>query len=51
MFEKQNLFYADWRDKHGVRHRKSFPNALDALQYESAHKAAASSSASSSRVG
>lgn len=34
MFEKSGKFYADWRDRKGVRHRKSFKSERAALAYE-----------------
>jgi hypothetical protein len=39
MFRKGNLYFADWRDRKGVRHRKSFNNPEAASVYESAKKA------------
>jgi len=41
MFEKQGKFYADWRDKKGVRHRKSFQTERAALRFEADQKEAA----------
>lgn len=41
MFQKGNLFFADWRNRKGQRLRKSFSNSADALDYEQAQKAAA----------
>jgi|ERR1019366_783446 hypothetical protein len=38
MFEKQGKFYADWRDRKGVRKRKSFKSAHAALQFEEEQK-------------
>lgn len=38
MYEKQGMYFADWRDKKGVRHRKSFATAEAALLYEAAQK-------------
>lgn len=38
MYEKQGMYFADWRDKKGVRHRKSFTTSEAALLYESAQK-------------
>jgi len=34
MFEKNGKYYADWRDKRGKRHRKSFKSPRAALQFE-----------------
>lgn len=41
MFNKGSLYFADWRDRKGVRHRKSFRNAEDATAYEAAQKVSA----------
>ena len=38
MFEKDNKFYADWRNKKGQRKRKSFTSKRAALQFESEQK-------------
>ncbi len=38
MYEKKGMYFADWRDKKGVRHRKSFATAEAALLYEAAQK-------------
>jgi hypothetical protein len=38
MFEKSGKFYADWRDKHGKRLRKSFSSARAALLFEREQK-------------
>jgi periplasmic divalent cation tolerance protein len=38
MFEKNGKFYADWRDKKGVRLRKSFLSKRAALLYEAEQK-------------
>ena len=38
MFQKHNRFYADWRDKRGVRHRKSFTTAEAAIDHETSQK-------------
>lgn len=34
MFEKQGKYYADWRDRRGRRHRKSFGSKRAALKFE-----------------
>ena len=34
MFEKQGKFFADWRDQHGQRKRKSFHTERAALTFE-----------------
>lgn len=36
MFQKGNRYFADWRDRKGVRHRKSFTAAEAATLYEEA---------------
>ncbi len=41
MYEKHNRFYADWRDRRGVRRRKAFLTAEDAERYEMEQKAKA----------
>lgn len=41
MFMKGLLYFADWRDRKGVRHRKSFSTAEKATDYEAAQKLAA----------
>ncbi len=38
MFEKQGKFYADWRDRKGVRKRKSFTSARAAIRFEEEQK-------------
>ena len=38
MFEKCGKFYADWRDRKGVRHRKSFTSKRAALKFEQEQK-------------
>jgi|GEM_PF-3704834 len=38
MYEKKGMYFAGWRDKKGVRHRKSFATAEAALLYEAAQK-------------
>jgi hypothetical protein len=38
MFEKENKFYADWRDATGKRLRKSFTSKRAALQFEAEQK-------------
>lgn len=40
MYVKGNLYFADWRDRKGVRRRKSFPTESAARAYEDAQKAA-----------
>ncbi len=34
MQKKYGKFYADWRDEHGRRQRKSFPTKKRALQHQ-----------------
>lgn len=41
MYEKHNRFYADWRDRRGVRRRKAFTTADAATAHEVAQKAVA----------
>lgn len=41
MFQKGSRYLADWRDRKGVRRRKSFDNPEAAQAYEDAQKAAA----------
>lgn len=41
MLEKYGRFYADWRDKKGVRRRKSFATRGEAMAYEEQQKAGA----------
>lgn len=38
MFEKDNRFYADWRDRKGVRRRKAFTTADAAQLHEETEK-------------
>lgn len=38
MFEKAGKYYADWRDRKGTRHRKSFNSARAALRFEAEQK-------------
>jgi len=38
MFEKAGKFYADWRDRAGIRHRKSFASARAAIRFEAEMK-------------
>lgn len=38
MFEKDNRFYADWRDRKGVRRRKAFTTADAAQLHEETQK-------------
>ena len=38
MFEKSGKFYADWRDRKGVRRRKSFTSPKAALKFEAEQK-------------
>jgi hypothetical protein len=39
MYPKDNRFYADWRDRRGIRKRKAFLTAQDAERYEMEQKA------------
>jgi hypothetical protein len=39
MLRKYGKFYADWRDLHGKRHRKSFPSAHAAKAFQSKRNA------------
>jgi len=41
MFYKGSLYFADWRDRKGVRHRKSFTTEEAATDYEAAQKVTA----------
>lgn len=41
MYQKSNRFYADWRNRKGVRLRKAFATAEEAIEYEERQKAAA----------
>jgi hypothetical protein len=41
MFTKHNRFYADWRDRRGVRKRKAFLTAADATRFEMEQQAKA----------
>jgi hypothetical protein len=41
MYQKDNRFYADWRDRRGVRRRKAFTSADAATAYEEEQKNAA----------
>jgi len=41
MFEKQGKFYADWRDRTGIRKRKAFTTGRAALRHEAEQKEAA----------
>jgi len=38
VFEKNGKYYADWRDRKGIRKRKSFTNARAALRFEEEQK-------------
>ncbi|SEG62995.1 hypothetical protein SAMN05421819_3936 [Bryocella elongata] len=38
MFPKGSSYYADWRDGHGRRRRKSFPTPDEALAHEAGQK-------------
>jgi hypothetical protein len=38
MYQKDNRWYADWRDKRGVRRRKAFTTEEAAQQYEDDQK-------------
>jgi hypothetical protein len=38
MFEKAGKFYADWRDRDGVRRRKSFTSPRAAQRFEAEQK-------------
>ena len=38
MFDKNGKYYADWRDRKGARHRKSFTSARAALLFEKEQK-------------
>ena len=38
MYQKGNLYYADWRDKKGVRRRKSFSTMEEAEHHEAPQK-------------
>jgi hypothetical protein len=38
MYQKDNRFYADWRDKRGNRRRKAFTSGEAAQTYEDAQK-------------
>jgi hypothetical protein len=40
MYQKDNRFYADWRDRRGNRRRKAFLTAADASEYEERQKVA-----------
>jgi hypothetical protein len=50
MFEKQGKYYADWRDRTGVRKRKSFSTARAALRFESEQKDTAHSKPTAQRL-
>jgi hypothetical protein len=39
MYQKNAAFFADWRDRKGRRHRKSFPTAALALAHQEAQQA------------
>ena len=41
MFNKGNLYFADWRDRKGIRRRKSFTSAEMAVAYEASQKVTA----------
>lgn len=34
MLKKFGSFFADWRDKNGVRHRRAFPTAQEAREFQ-----------------
>jgi hypothetical protein len=38
MYEKDNKYYADWRDRQGKRKRKSFTSPKAALRFEEEQK-------------
>jgi hypothetical protein len=38
MHQKGSRFYADWRDRRGVRHRRAFATAEEATAYEAEQK-------------
>lgn len=40
MYQKGNIYLADWRDRKGVRHRKSFDNPEAARVFEDVQRAA-----------
>lgn len=40
MYQKDNRFYADWRDRRGNRRRKAFLTAAEATEYEERQKVA-----------
>jgi hypothetical protein len=39
MYSEGNLYFADWRDRKGVRHRKSFDNPETAQMYQDSMRA------------
>lgn len=39
MYQEHNRFYADWRDRKGVRHRRAFTTAAQAEAFELTQKA------------
>lgn len=39
MYQKNAAYFADWRDRKGRRHRKSFPTAALALQHQQEQRA------------
>jgi len=36
MLKKHGSFFADWRDTNGVRHRRAFPTAQEAREFQTA---------------
>jgi hypothetical protein len=34
MLKKHGSYFADWRDKNGVRHRRAFPTAQEAREFQ-----------------
>lgn len=40
MYQKDNRFYADWRDRRGIRRRKAFLTAAEAAEHEERQKVA-----------
>ena len=34
MLRKHGSYFADWRDKDGVRHRRAFPSAQEAREFQ-----------------